>query len=440
MAYARWSVVFVVGVVALAAPCSSEELSLDLAMSVALEDNPMLEAASAQVDAAQQGERAASAAWMPSLSASGSFGSYDGDVLFGRFMPGAPGGGATEVGPYDTNFIAALELEQLLYDGGAISSSRRTSEVERRVAEEELRRGRLDVAFEVTRTFFAVLLAERRIEVADRGVARSDEGLEVVRLRLTEREALQVELLGAESQLAADRLALLDAGNQLALARQALNRLLGRELEANMDLAGSLEDRRPVVAESEGVLRATAESTAVQLARLGLERADATVGSASALRRPKLDLRAVYMRVDNDLIFDGDYVGAVVNLSIPFLRDWRSSSAALGQARALRRQAEALQRDMESNAKLEAQSAYRQLNQAYASIDVAERNLAYHQERHRVSLSAYREQLVTYGEVLEQHSELSRAEFALSEAHFGARIAEAEVRRIVGDYSEGSSR
>jgi outer membrane protein TolC len=418
---------------AAAVPALAQELTLGQTITIALEANPRLDAARAEVEAARQGERAAHAEWMPALALSGGYGTFSGEVLFNRFLPGIPGAGGIDVGPYDSNAVAAVTLEQVLYDGGAISAARRAGGVERQIAGQELLRRELDLRKEVTVAFYSVLLAEQRIEVAGRGIERSLEGLEVVRRRHAEREALQVELLGAESQLAADRLAELTARHELALARRSLNRLLGRELESELQLAGSLGDRLQVVAEPEGVPRAVAESPEAHQARLGIDRADAERSRASSLKKPKLDLRAMYTRIDNQLIFDGDYVGAVVNLSVPFIRDFKASSAAAGRARALRRAAEGMQRDVESGLRLRALAAYRSLEQAQAAIQVAERNLEFHRERHRVTLSAYREQLLTYDEVLDHHSELSEAELELSTARFAARLAEAEVNRIVGE-------
>jgi outer membrane protein TolC len=422
-------------VMALALPAIAEELSLDAAVSAAFEASASLGAARAGVEAAAQGERSVGAEWMPSLGLVAGYGSYSGDVNFTRFLPGFPGG-SIDVGPYDTNLVAALELKQLLYDGGAVGAARQNSAVERRIADEDLRRRQLDVEFEVTRTYFSALLAEERIEVADRGVERSREGLQMVRRRHAEQEALEVELLGVESQLAADELALLTAQHELDLTRRSLNRLLGRELDAELQLTGSLEQRTQLVAEQEGVQRAVAGNPVAQRARLGIEQADAMQGQASSLVRPKLDLRAMYTYIDNDLVFTGDYVGAVVSLSIPFVRDFRASSAAKGQAAARRRQAEQLVRDAESELRLRAVAAYRELEQSSAAIEVADRNLAFQRERYRVGLSAYREQLLTYSEVLEYHNELSEAELALSAARFGARIAEARIRQIVGEVAE----
>jgi outer membrane protein TolC len=418
--------------VAVTVPAVGEELSLDAAVSAALEASASLGAARAGAEAAALGERSAGAEWMPALGVAASYGTYSGDVNFNRFLAG-PSGGGIDIGPYDTNFVAALELKQVLYDGGAIGAARSASAVAHRIADAEFRRQQLDVELEVTAAYYSVILAEERIEVAGRGVERSREGLEMVRRRRAEREALDVELLGVESQLAADELALLSAEHELELARRSLNRWLGRDQEAELRLTGSLEQRIPIVVEQEGVQRAVDDSPEARRAVLGLEQADAAQSHASSLARPKLDLRAMYTWIDNDLIFTGDYVGAVVSLSIPFARDIRASAAAKSVAAAQRRQAEQAIDDAKSGLHLAAISAYRGLEQAGAAVEVAERNLAFRQEAYRVGLSAYREQMATFSDVLDYHNELSEAELALSTARFAERMAEARVRRLVGE-------
>jgi outer membrane protein TolC len=428
-----WQTTVVVSAMALVCPCMAEELSLDAAISAAMEASPQLAAVRAGVEAAELGERSVRSEWMPSLAVVGSYGTYSGEVNFNRFLPGVPGAGGIDVGSLDTNVVAAAELNQVLYDGGAIGAERRGRRVERMLADEEVRRRSLDLVLEVTQAFYSVLLAEQRIEVAGRGVDRTLEGLEIVRSRRAEEEALEVELLGVESQLAADRLTVLTSEHDLELARRALNRLLGRDLDAELTLVGSLADRVPVIPEQEGVQRAAEESPEVQQAMLGLEQAEAMRERASAVARPKLDLRAGYMYIDNDLVFKGDYIGGVVSLSIPFARELYGASAAKGQAQAYIRQAEQVQRDVEAAVRLRAIQAYRQLELAYAAIEVADRSVAFHRERYRVSLSAYREQLVTFGEVLDHHSELSESELELSAARYQARVAEAEVRRVAGE-------
>jgi len=411
------------------------EMSLSDAVSLALENSPEVAAAKAEVEFADQSVRAAGAGSLPTLAVSGSYGQFSGDVLFGRFIPGVPGDGATDVGPYNTNSTAAAELTQVLYAGGAIGAAKRVGGVEQRMAAEGVRERRRDISYRVTRAYFEVLLAERRAEVAARSVERSQEGLNTVRLRHAEQEALQVELLGAEGQVAADELSLLQANNDLDLARRALNRLLGRSQEEPLSLSGSLEDRLAVPPEAQGVDDAMGANPAVRLAALDVERADAAFSQARSVGRAKLELKALYTWIDNELFFKGDYAGAVLNLSIPIFQDARAGSAAKNQARARKRQAEAVLEDAESGLKLQTVAAYRKLDASIATVGAAQKNLAYHLERYRVTLSGYREELVTFSDVLDRHDDLQQAELDVFGAQYQARLQEAEIRRLVGDGS-----
>jgi cobalt-zinc-cadmium efflux system outer membrane protein len=345
-----------------------------------------------------------------------------------------PGDGATDVGPYN-NTTAAIELTQVLYAGGGIGAAKRAGGVEQRMAAEGLRNRRRDLSYRVTRTYFEVLLAERSAEVAARSVERSQEGLKTVRLRHAEQEALQFELLGAEGQVAADELSLLKATNNLDLARRALSRLLGRQAEDGLSLSGSLEDPLAVPPEVQGVADVVGANPGARMAGLDVERADAAFAQARSVGRAKLELKAVYTYIDNELFFKGDYAGAVVNLSIPFFQDVRAGSAAKQQAQARKRQAEAILEDVESGLRLQAVAAYRRLEESIVTIEAAQMNVEYHRERYRVTLSGYREELVTFSDVLDRHDDLQQAELEVLGAQFQNRLQEAEIQRLVGDGS-----
>jgi OMF family outer membrane factor len=424
--------VVVLAALAMAGSAVAEELSLAEAIEIALADSPQVAAAQAEVEFAEHGVRAAGSASWPTLALNGSYGSFSGDVLYGRFIPGVPGDGAMPVDPYDRNATAAVELKQVLYAGGAIDAAKRASNAESRMADEALRGQRREISYQVTRAYYEVLLAERRAEVATASIERSQAGLDLIEARFAEQEALKVELLGAEGQLAADKLALLEATNDLALARRSLNRLLGRPQEGVLDLSGSLEAGLQVPPEATAVEEATAGNPNVRMASLGIERADAALGSAKSLSRPKLELSAVYTWIDNELFFDGQYVGAVVNLSIPFFQDIRAGSAAKRQAEAQKARADAMLADATTAAELQTIAAYRGLEEKQAAAEAARKILEYHRERYRVTQSGYREEMVTFSEVLDCHDDLRQAELVLSGTLFETRIQEAEIRRLAG--------
>jgi len=95
----------------------ADDLSLEDALQRAADNNPQVAAAAAGVEATEYGRKVAGADAWPTLSASGSYGKFSGDVLYGRFIPGAPGDGVVPVGEYDTNKLVNVELTQVLYAG-----------------------------------------------------------------------------------------------------------------------------------------------------------------------------------------------------------------------------------------------------------------------------------------------------------------------------------
>lgn len=409
------------------------ELDLDEALRLAVENSAVMAAANAEVEATQAGIKVAGAGRWPTLSASGSYGTFRGDVLYGRFIPGAPGDGVVPVGEYDTNKMANLELKQVLYGGGAITAEKRVRDVESQVAAQLLRSRRLEIEYRVTRAYFESALAERRLEVAGRSVERSREGLEAIRSRHAEQEALEVELLGADGKLAADELGLLEAANSLGLARRQLEVLIGQAADRSLKLTAALESSLGVPPESEALTEAAGYSPVLKEAELRVAHAEAAIGSARALGRAKLELVGLYSWIDNDLFFKGDYAAASLNLSIPFFQDIKAGKASKKVAEARGRQAAAMRRDAVDQVNLAVETGYGQLEVALAAVGVAERNLEYQAEHYRVVRSAFREQMATFSEVLDRHDDLSQAELALFNAHFQARMVEAEIRRLVGN-------
>jgi len=422
----------VLGILVMAGAAFAEDLSLADAIETALADSPQMAAAQAEVEFAEHGAKAAGSASWPTLGVSGSYGSFSGDVLYGRFIPGVPGDGSMPVGQYDRNTTAAVELKQVLYAGGGIDAAKRASGVESQMAAEGLRARRRELSYQVTRAYYEVLLAERRAEVAKTSIERSQEGLDMIKLRFAEQDALKVELLGAEGQLAADQLALLEATNDLDLARRSLNRLLGRPQGNELNLSDLLEGPLQVPPEATGVGDAAAANPGVRMAGLGVEQADAAFGRAQSLSRPKLELSAIYTWIDNELFFEGQYAGAVVNLSIPFFQDIKAGSAAKQRARAQKTRADAMLADAKSAVELQAIAAYRGLEEKLVAVEAARKNLEYHRERYRVTQSGYREEMVTFSDVLDRHDDLRQAELGLSGALFQTRIQEAEIRRLAG--------
>jgi len=411
----------------------AEDVSLSDAIDAALQDNYQLRAAHEGVTAAEGSIQFARSNYLPTMDLIGSWGRNDGEVMYARFIgpPQAPGAG-TDVGEFDSTKAGAIKLSQVAYAGGAYKAGVEAARLEHEIAKLDVEAASQDLRLAVTRDYYSVLLAEKTVEVARGIVTRSQENLAAVERLAREREALQADLLGAQAQLASDEHGLLKAENDLTLAKLTLNRTLGRELSAELELTDSLLGPAQNHADSEVVSQALEHNPALQRATLELELADAATREASSLRKPKLQVNGLYQYINNESFYVGSVYSLGVSISVPFFADFKAASGAVGSARAQRSAAEHIQHETSSGVQLQAREANRRLQQAYAGIKAAEKNVEYQKERYRTTLSSFGEQLATFSDVLTDHTALFQAELRLLGTQYKARLAEAELERAIG--------
>jgi outer membrane protein TolC len=436
MSFSMRAVLIGTVVMMVAAGVGAQALTLSEAIAIANQESFRLQAAGAEVDAAAGEARKARAELLPTMGVSATYNLLDGDVYTTRFIPPnpvlPPQSGGVDIGEYDTNMTAVVSIDQVLYTGGATRAGISARELEGEIAEEALQQEKRELTFAVTRSFYQVKLAEKQVEAAGKSVRRSEENLQVIDKLVAEQEALKADRLGAEARLALDRQSLLEAENDLKLARYELNRLLGRDLHSPVSLSGTLEASQLTIDEQGWVKRAVETSPQLRQAGLSSELADVMLRGAKAYGKPKIKVQGLYSWVDNDLLFKGSYYGIGLNLSIPFLQDFSAAGGAVAEAKARQAQAESTLKDAEAGIRLLVHQASSELQQAYAAIATASKNLDYHQERYRVTQRAFEEQLATFSSLLDDHAELAEAELKHYAAHFQARLAEAGLSRLTG--------
>ncbi len=415
---------------------AQRELSLDDARRIARGESFRLKAAEQATAAAAGGVRAARAELLPTLAAVATHVDYDGDVFYARFInplqPGAPNPAAepTDVGEFSSSRAGVLKLNQPLYAGGALRSGVRASRLEQQIAEAEVEQQRLDLDFDVTRAYYDALLAARSVAVAGDSVRRSEESLEVVRRRRAEEEALEVEVLAAETQLARDRHRLRATEGDRRLALRALGRLLVLTDGQEVALSDPLEAPERHLDEEAVVRRALARHPALAGGELRLALAGEAVKAARAHYKPKLELEGYHAWIDSETFFEGTTFGFDLKVSIPFFRDAAAGRGAAAQAAAGRELEASRHHELGSRIRLLARRAVRAAEDAYGAVEVARKALDYQREKHRVTASAFREQLATADQLLAEQAALGEAELQLFAAHHAARLAEAEIDRV----------
>ena len=263
----------------------------------------------------------------------------------------------------------SLVIEQPLYHSG-MGAARQRYTAELSVAEQEYRRALSEVALTAQKAYLDVLRAESGLRDAQEGLVAARTSEQVVQRQITAGMAKPVDARTASAQTAEAESAVEGAQGGLKLARLALNRALGRALDA------------PVVLEPIPTLPSVPErpDAAVALARVqrpeivslraSLQSARAGVSLARTQSQPTLTLRGEVSEQTPTALLSEHYAAATLTLRWPLLDAGKTRlDTQSAQAQTLR--LEALLEEAEQGVALEVNQAWQRMQDARTQIDLA---------------------------------------------------------------------
>ncbi len=263
----------------LATPQSASALSLPEAIALAQRDNPSLAQAKAQADGASARLAEARAGRLPTLTLSGEAGRGTTDLGgFFRF-------GRADVSPR----VAALELRQPLFTGGAVSAAIDRAREGRDAALAQVGGAKALLAAQAAEAYVAVLSAGEILALNEVQVRQMSEIAGQADLRFKVGETPRTDLAQAQARFAEARAGLARAGGDAARSRAHFVSIVGVEPDSLEALPPP-----PLIPASLDEAMATAVQTSPALvAALDQARAaDAGVRFAQADRFPSLTLTA----------------------------------------------------------------------------------------------------------------------------------------------------
>ncbi|HDR06287.1 MAG TPA: TolC family protein, partial [Candidatus Coatesbacteria bacterium] len=320
------------------------ELDMDEAVRLALANNLEVRIAAEAERAAAAGDWSAMTSFFPRVSAGVSYMKYEG--AYSTYGTGGSGGygGYSGVGPGDPwwgidepdgeqgglpgtvdyeNYSTAITLTQPIFNGGALYWGKVMAAVGREMAELRLLAARQAAVLAVKRAYLDALRAEELLEVRLVNRENLAQHVENTKATLDVGLASRVDLLRAESELAAAEGEVIAAGNIVRLARVNLADVIGVELDREVRLAPVLgvEPTEPDFSLAEALERAKENNPALAAARRGERLAEAQAGLAASAFWPKVNLQAAYGWVQGDefrFSADDDYwrIGVSANLDL----------------------------------------------------------------------------------------------------------------------------
>ncbi|MCK4829867.1 TolC family protein, partial [bacterium] len=307
-------------------------LNLQEALGIALEQNHMLKAAEYGLDAKQKDINIARSYYMPSLSIEERYMRTDNPTYAfssklgqERFTSADFDLAALNNPEPIVDYQTTLSLQQLLYSRKA-SLGLTMAKINTKAEGLDLTRKRDSVAFEVTRTYFGVLIARQFRDVTANGVQDAMEHSRISKIRHKNGLGLYSDTLRAEVAIKEAQTNLIEADNEYSITKQMLGLLLGLDEEVD-----AVDTEIPVY---EKALTVAPEVRAdLQAMKLRVQNAGNAAKMGSSAYFPTLAMNASYILNDHETAFgnEGDSYMVGVQLSWNFYdggRGWHENQKA----------------------------------------------------------------------------------------------------------------
>jgi outer membrane protein len=414
-------------------------LSLDDARARAVAASHRLAEVRARAAAAEATVEIQEAADRPFVGASASYSRTRHVTPF--FVPGVSGAGVALTPIYPDipdNYLTRLDLQWPIFDGGRTDSLERAARAEASAAAADVTATQGDLRLEVARAFWAVVTAQSAAEVLKQSLARAQQHVEDARQRLAAGLVPPNEIAAAEAQESRQRMLLIEAENQRALASAELARLIGVDLRQPIEIIERLELSPLGSSPFDGLV---AEARMMRGERRALEQritaADEQRAAVQAGTRPTVAITGgVDYANPNPRIFPraaqwNEFWDAGVTVGWSLWDGGRTRAEAL-QAANLAAAARQRLTEFDSMLSLEVQQRVLEIDSGRAAVTAAEDALRAAAEARRVVNERYMSGLISQSEALDSETDLLQAGLERTRAIANVRLAEARLDRALG--------
>lgn len=418
-------------------------LTLNSSFVIAMEKSPSIIAAKENVKAADGKLGQAFAAVLPNISLSGKYGSsyaQPATMVIPAIPPLLPKQMVADVGTTEvaTQSSYNLTLSQPLYSGGRLMAGLDIAKANYEISKENLRKAEFDLDYSVVNSYYGVLRTKKLYELAQDSLDMAQSHLKQVNAMYSAGTATKADVLRAEVQVAKMELALKKADNAYALAKDAFNNVLGRDLDApallsEKEIVNEMVKPRSYSECLAIVFDANPDWKVFQLTKKISEK---SVGIQFANYFPMISLVG---STGNSKVNYPEYAGNsdVNSWSIMASGTWNIFDGLATPSRVKESQAnlDALKANEEptrNGIMLDVKDACLNLSSAIDVIDSAKKAVESAQENYNISKEKYRNGIESNLEMIDAQTELTETKTDLYQAQFDYQIAKAKVNKAVG--------
>ncbi len=415
-------------------------LTLDKAVSIALQKNYDIQLAQLSVQKAEEQITEAYAGAWPKLSFSGQYTrNLKSPVLF--IPPNTPFNPSPNTLTFSigakNSYNLGVTLSQTIYDprlGTAISIAKKYS----KFSDLSNESAKDDVISQVKESFYSVLLSKKLVDVNEQGYKVAQANYENTGALYKQGVASEYDYLRAEVQLANVKPMLIEARNNLRLAKNALKNLLALDLNTTIDVEGEFRVEKvspELMKRSDEILKE--KNPALQQLSLQKLILEENVNIEQAAYLPTLSAFGNYNWQTQDNTFNfNNYNWAntiTVGLSLTYtLFDGFKRSARIQQAKIDVENLQVTKNKTEAGLKISLMQSKLKMEEALDRIQAQEKSVQQAQRALEIAQTRYKEGVGTQLEILDTQNSLTQTRINYEKAVYDFLVAKTEWEKVLG--------
>jgi len=341
-----------------------------------------------------------------------------------------------QFGSVNTYAIAAA-IRQPLFRAGGIGAGLRAADIFAKVSDQETRRIIQDVIYEVSGTYYDILLSRELLRVAEEGIELAKRQLEDVTARRRMGIAADFDVLRAEVEVINLETERIQTANRLSLLKASLLRAMGVSQESEVGLTGELIYRKIEPSLEEAVKLAYVNRPELMQAELAVKLQRENLKAARSELWPALDaffnstLARPHPRTPTNISWGGQW-NAGLAATYPLFDGFRIRGR-IAQAEAELERSWILLADTEEQVLLNVKQAILSVRDAQTLVESQRANVDRARESYRLTELSYREGESTELELRDARFSLLRTQVLHYEAIHQHQMAVLALKRATAE-------
>lgn len=331
---------------------------------------------------------------------------------------------------------ANIDVSQSLFNGSNIFTFKKNISLKKGTAY-DLEETKQNIILLVKEFYYNLLKSEKLLEVQDSTLKSSEESFKAATIRYEVGTAPKSDVLKAQYQLESDRLTFIEAQNNLAYARAALNHVLGFDVDYKIQVIDELEMPKIEINYEDALKSGLNEHPLLLKTFYDVKAAKDEIGISVSQFLPRISAYYSYSWRNKKFdqisqILDQDYNWNLgVQLSLPIFQGF-SRVAEIGKSKLMLKWYEEVHNQTKRDLTLEIKQAYFDVEQAKKKIRVTQSASEAADEDLRLNKEKYRLGAGTILELINAQVSYAEAQSNQIQALYDYKYAIARLQKAMG--------